>query len=230
MHLFFRKLLIAVTCTLACANAVAGDALAQALARAAPKAKVEVIALAVKAARCADTRDGVSTTRLAVIDYSRPSTKPRLWVFDLPSRRLMFEELVAHGRNSGDNYARRFSNQPDSLTSSLGLFRTGDTYEGQNGYSLRLAGLEPGTNDQAEARAIVMHGAPYVSAGFFKTTGRLGRSHGCPAVRPEIAQSLIDDLKGGQYLFAYYPDRAWLKTSTSLSCKPLAEPIRVSAR
>ncbi|MES2885880.1 MAG: murein L,D-transpeptidase catalytic domain family protein [Pseudomonadota bacterium] len=223
-------LLLSVVFTALSSAVMASDPLAQALARAAPKAKAKVIALAVQAARCADARDGVSTSRLAVIDYSKPSTKPRLWVFDLASRRLMFEELVAHGRNSGDNYARHFSNQPDSLTSSLGLFRTRDTYEGQNGYSLRLAGLEPGTNDQAESRAIVMHGAPYVNTRFFKTTGRLGRSHGCPAVRTEIAQSLIDDLKDGQYLFAYYPDRAWLKTSSYLSCKASAAPTRVSAR
>ncbi len=225
----FCTLLLAAACTAFSAPLMARDSLAHALARAAPKARAEVIALAVQAARCADARDGVATDRLAVIDYSRPSTKLRLWVFDLASRRLLFEELVAHGRNSGDNYARRFSNETDSLASSLGLFRTVDTYEGRNGYSLRLAGLEPGINDRAESRAIVMHGAPYVSASFFKTTGRLGRSFGCPAVRLEIAQSLIDDLKGGQYLFAYYPDGAWLKSSPYLSCGSAALS-KVSAR
>lgn len=218
----FCTLLLTIACTALSPTVMAGDSLVQSLARAAPKAKAKVIALAVQAARCADARDGVSTQRLAVIDYSQASTRLRLWVFDLASRKLLFEELVAHGRNSGDNYARRFSNEPDSLTSSLGLFRTVDTYEGSNGYSLRLAGLEPGINDRAESRAIVMHGAPYVNARFFKTTGRLGRSYGCPAVRQEIAQSLIDDLKGGQYVFAYYPDRAWLKSSLYLSCDSAA--------
>ena len=104
----------------------------------------------------------ISTT-LTVIDYSRPSTEKRLWVFDLHARTLLFEELVAHGRGSGENLATSFSNQPESHQTSLGLFRTEDTYVGRNGYSLRLRGLDGGFNDQAYARAIVMHGAPYVS-------------------------------------------------------------------
>ncbi len=229
VSLFFRTLLLAAMCTTQASAAMARDPLVHALVRAAPKARAEVIALAMQAARCADARDGISTNRLAVIDYSQPSTKPRLWVFDLASRSLLFEELVAHGRNTGDNHARRFSNEIDSLASSLGLFRTVNAYQGSNGYSLRLAGLEPGINDRAESRAIVMHGAAYVSDRFFKTTGRLGRSLGCPAVRQEIAQALIDDIKDGQYVFAYYPDQAWLKSSSFLQCGRVASST-VSAR
>lgn len=228
MRAFIRHVLIAGACIACSTQAVAADPLAQALARAAPAASVKAIRLAVEAAACATARDGFSARRLALIDYSLPSTRPRLWVFDLDRRRLVFEELVAHGRNSGENYARAFSNEPDSLTSSLGLFRTRDAYDGDNGYSMRLSGLEPGINDRAEARAIVMHGAPYVNRHFVKIVGRLGRSHGCPAVRPEIAHAMIDTLKGGQYLFAYYPDRKWLRSSSYLGCKP--KPRTVKAR
>ena len=101
-----------------------------------------------------------------MIDYSRPSTQKRLWVFDLRTRALLYEELVAHGRGSGENVATSFSNDPESHQSSLGLFRTEDTYVGRNGYSLRLRGLDAGFNDHAYERAIVMHGAPYVSDDF----------------------------------------------------------------
>lgn len=204
--------------------AAAAESLAQTLARKAPAADPKAIRLAVEASACAMASSGAdeigAAHRLALIDYSLPSTRPRLWIFDLDRRTLLFQELVAHGRNSGENFARAFSNAPESLTSSLGLFRTKEAYEGDKGYSLRLSGLEPGINDQAEARGIVMHGAPYVDRGFIKTTGRLGRSHGCPAVRPEIAHAVIDALKDGQYVFAYYPDRRWLSSSPFLGCAP----------
>ena len=137
----------------------------------------EVFNLALGAAGCA-VRSGAVTdpSTLTVIDYSKPSTAKRLWVFDLRSRALLYEELVAHGRGSGDNFATAFSNDPQSHQSSLGLFETAETYSGKNGYSLRLRGLETGFNDKALARAIVMHGAPYVSQEFAKSRGRLGRS------------------------------------------------------
>jgi hypothetical protein len=128
-----------------------------------------------------------------------------MWVFDLESHELLFDELVSHGRGSGKTMATRFSNAPDSNMSSLGLFRTGEAYVGKNGYSLRLDGLDRGVNDQARARAIVVHGAPYVNAATAKANGYLGRSLGCPAVRPAIARELIDTIKDGGLLFAYYP-------------------------
>lgn len=180
----------------------------------APDADPAVLRLAAQALTCASA----NARRLAVIDYSLPSTQRRLWVFDLAQRRLLFEELVSHGRGSGDVQARAFSNSPESHQSSLGLFRTLDSYQGHNGYSLRLEGLEPGINDLAYQRAIVIHGADYVSDAFIERTGRLGRSQGCPAVRREVSRPLIDSIKGDQYLFAYYPDRKWLAQSALLRC------------
>lgn len=200
------------------AQAHAADSLGDALAKVAPSADPRVIGLAVQAAECAQTQGGAPADRLAVIDYSRPSSQPRLWVFDTVNRKLLFQELVAHGKNSGDANSTKFSNAPNSLASSLGLFRTSDTYNGKNGYSLRMSGLEPGVNDQAMSRAIVIHGAAYVNEAMAKVAGRIGRSWGCPAVRTAIAHKLIDALKGGQMVFSYYPDKRWLASSHYLKC------------
>jgi hypothetical protein len=142
----------------------------------------------------------------------------------------MFQELVAHGRNTGEARAERFSNTEGSHMSSIGLFKTLQPYYGSNGYSLRLSGLDPGFNDNALARAIVMHGAPYVSAAIAERVGRLGRSWGCPAVRPEVARTVIDTLKGGALLFAYYPDSKWLAESPYFQCdKPAANRTMAAA-
>ena len=210
-------------------TAMADDRLVAELAAAAPAANPEVLSLATRAADCA-RRQGLleGFHRLAVIDYSLPSTTPRLWVFDVDRGRLLFQELVAHGRNTGEQLAARFSNVEGSRMSSLGLFQTADTYYGQNGYSLRLRGLDAGFNDNALSRAIVMHGAPYVSEAIAERLGRLGRSWGCPAVRQEVARMMIDTLKGGALLFAYYPDRKWLKESPLLTCGAARDP-RVAA-
>ncbi|GAA5080028.1 murein L,D-transpeptidase catalytic domain family protein [Lysobacter panacisoli] len=189
------------------------------LSRLAPGADPKVLELAVSAMQCAQSGGvGADARRLAVIDYSRPSLMPRLWVFDLAAGKLLYEEVVAHGQGSGDNMATRFSNDDGSHQSSLGLFVTADTYTGRNGYSLRMKGLEPGVNDAAMARAIVMHGAPYVDPVRAKSMGRLGRSWGCPAVRSAVARPMIDLLKGGQFVFSYYPDQAWLARSALLKC------------
>ena len=177
----------------------------------------EVFDLAIGAAACAERSGDVGDVpTLTVIDYSRPSTEKRLWVFDLRTRKLLYRELVAHGEGSGGNLATRFSNEHDTHQSSLGLFLTGDTYVGLNGYSLRLTGLDKGVNDRALERSIVMHGAPYVNAEFARTHGRIGRSWGCPALRDAIARNVIDRVKGGGLLFAYYPDRDWLESSRYL--------------
>jgi hypothetical protein len=197
----------------------ADDALVARLTAVAPAANPKVISLAARAADCARKQGLLEGFRhLAVIDYSLPSTQPRLWVFDVTQGRLLYQELVAHGRNTGERVAERFSNVEGSKMSSLGLFQTAETYYGSNGYSLRLRGLDAGFNDNALARAIVMHGAPYVSQAIAERLGRLGRSWGCPAVRQEVARGVIDTLKGGALLFAYYPDSKWLKESPLLSC------------
>lgn len=174
----------------------------------------EVLSQALSAVSAARAR-GVSARSdlLTVIDYSLPSTEPRLWVLDLERGKVLFHELVAHGKGTGENYARHFSNLPNSLQTSLGLYLTGGTYEGGNGYSLKLHGLDEGLNDRAEARAIVMHGAWYVSPQQARSQGRLGRSWGCPALSTAMAPRVIDTIKGGSFLYSYYPDETLLARS-----------------
>ena len=177
----------------------------------------DVFALALEAASHAVARgDAAPPQTLTVIDFSKPSTDKRLWVYDLRTHALVFHEYVAHGRGSGENLPTMFSNAPESNRSSLGLFRTGEAYIGKHGLSLRLDGLEPGINDRARERAIVIHGADYVNPASAQAQGRLGRSLGCPAVRPEIATPLIQAVKDGGLLFAYYPEQSWLEGSTYL--------------
>ena len=172
-----------------------------------------VFETALSAATCAVESGEVKNDphTLTVIDYSKPSTEKRLWVFDLDNHELLYEELVAHGQGSGDKVATAFSNTDESHQSSLGLFKTADAYVGKNGYSLRLDGLDRGVNDHARDRAIVLHGAPYVSEAFVKANGRLGRSWGCPAVSEEVARELIDHVKGGGLVFAYHPSLTKLR-------------------
>ena len=192
----------------------APESLVSSLLKQAPGLRAEVLRLALNASRCAAAKGYVKRQELlTVIDYSLPSDKPRLFTFNVAARTLLFRELVAHGKNSGGNRASFFSNSPGSLATSLGLFVTADTYTGSNGYSLRLRGLEEGVNDMAMDRAIVMHGASYVSRAAINALGRLGRSWGCPAVRREMARKIIDTVKGGSPIFAYYPDRTWLESS-----------------
>jgi len=214
----FGFLLVTLLLSSLCVPAAYADSLEAALVKAAPNANAEVISLAVRASQCRLAQGAEPVQRLAVIDYSLPSTEQRLWVFDLKKRKLLFHELVAHGRNSGENMASQFSNKNESNASSLGLYRTQSSYLGHNGYSLRMEGLEPGFNDNAFDRAIVIHGAPYVSPVLARANGRIGRSLGCPAVRPAIAHKLIDSMKDGQLLFSYYPDRRWLKSSAFINC------------
>ncbi len=193
------------------------------LAGAAPDIDIQVLEWAVSAMDCAIRHGSDAAERLAVIDFSLPSSQPRLWIFDLPSQSLLLHELVAHGQGSGDNYAKAFSNEEGSYQSSIGLFRTQESYFGQHGYSLRMDGLEQGINDQARNRAIVIHAAEYVDASWVERYGRIGRSQGCAAVNPEVASMVVDSLKGGQFMFSYYPDEHWLTTSAYLNC-PLPGP------
>jgi hypothetical protein len=192
---------------------------------AAPSLDRGVLDLALAAVAWADGRGLADRDdRLTVIDYSRPSTERRLWVFDLETGALIFHELVAHGRGSGEDQATRFSNRDGSHQTSLGLFRTGETYNGGNGYSLRLHGLEPGINDLALARTIVIHGAPYVSAEFARRQGRLGRSWGCPALELRRARPVIDEIRDGSLLFAYYPQREWLTAASYRTTEAVRAP------
>jgi L,D-transpeptidase catalytic domain len=202
------------------------DSMAASLLRQAPGLRAEVLRLALDAAQTAEERGLVQRRDvITVIDYSLPSTQPRLFVFDLVARKLLFRELVAHGKNSGDNRTTFFSNSPGSLATSLGLFVTEDTYVGGNGYSLRLRGLEEGVNDMARDRAIVMHGASYVSRAAIAALGRLGRSWGCPAVRKEVAKKIINTVRGGSAVFAYYPEKSWLASSEFFRRKPAGSQL-----
>lgn len=183
----------------------------------APGLKAEVLRLALNAAKKAEEQGLVQRRDLlTVIDYSIPSSQPRLFVFNLAAKKLLFRELVAHGKNSGGDATTAFSNSPGSLETSLGLYVTADTYNGHNGYSLRLKGLDEGFNDMALDRAIVLHGAAYVSQEAVKVLGRLGRSWGCPAVSSVVSKKIIDTIRGGSAVFAYYPDKGWLATSVFL--------------
>ncbi len=150
---------------------------------------------------------------LTVIDYSLPSTKKRLWIIDLEQQKILLHTVVAHGRNSGGLLAEKFSNRPESYQSSLGFFKTGEAYHGKHGYSLRLDGLEAGINDQARARAIVIHGADYAKETVAVTAGRLGRSWGCPAIPPDLSTPLIKLIKEGSLLFIYGKDPNYLRMS-----------------
>ncbi len=212
------------------ANTPGAPSLLDSLAKAAPTLDREVLRHALAAMQCAVNNGSAPADRLAVIDFSLPSTERRLWIFDLKRQTLLLRELVAHGQGSGDNFATRFSNREGSHQSSIGLFRTSETYVGQHGYSLRMDGLEPGINDRARERAIVIHPAEYVHPTWIRRHGRLGRSHGCPAVRPEVARMVVDSLKGGQFMFSWYPDRQWMRSSAYLNCKPQRVAAILAAR
>jgi len=223
MHRFVARFCLLALClaiTPLSALASAPDALLRDLGRIAPALNPQALRHALAAMQCAVNHGAEPARRLAVIDYSRPSSERRLWIFDLQRKRLLLQDFVAHGRNSGENLAEVFSNQLGSHKTSLGLFRTAESYRGKHGYSLRMDGLEPGLNDRARERAIVIHGAAYVTPRWVAKHGRLGRSLGCPAVRPEVARMVVDQLKGGQFLFAWHNDPRWQQHSAYLQCEP----------
>ncbi len=154
-----------------------------------------------------------SAKLLSICDFSLSSNRKRLWVIDLDEKKVLFNTLVAHGKGTGEEFATNFSNTEDSHQSSLGFYVTEQTYNGDNGYSMRLFGMDRGYNDAALERCIVMHGANYVSENFIKSEKRLGRSWGCPAVSREMAQPIINKIKNGTCLFIYYPDEKYLASS-----------------
>ena len=154
---------------------------------------------------------------LTLIDFSKPSTEKRLYVFDMKNRKMLYNSLVSHGRNSGENYATSFSNEYGSYKSSLGFYLTETTYSGRNGYSLILDGLEKGINDKAKERAIVVHGASYANPSVIKGGGRLGRSLGCPALPQKVSKPIIDAIKGGSVMYIYAEKPEYFAQSEILS-------------
>ena len=147
-----------------------------------------------------------NTSTITLIDFTKPSTDKRLWVIDLKKREVLIHTVVAHGRNSGNLMAEKFSNTPESYQSSLGFYKTANVYQGKHGISLRLDGLQEGLNDKAMERAIVIHGADYATEEFAEQNGRLGRSLGCPAVPNELIEPLINTIANNQCLFIYAPN------------------------
>lgn len=153
---------------------------------------------------------------LSIVDFTKPSSKKRLFVIDLNNYKLLFNTYVAHGQNTGREFANAFSNKPESHQSSLGFYVTSGTYNGSNGYSMYLKGLEKGFNSLAYERAIVMHGAPYVSEGMIRSQGYIGRSHGCPAVPEKLNKPIIEKIKNGSCFFIYSNNRSYLSKSRLL--------------
>ncbi|MBP4136646.1 murein L,D-transpeptidase catalytic domain family protein [Flavobacterium geliluteum] len=154
---------------------------------------------------------------LTLVDFSLSSNTKRLWVIDLVANKILFHSLVAHGKNTGDEIASFFSNQNSSNKSSLGFYATGEVYQGKHGLSLRLDGLEKGVNDNARERAIVIHGADYVSESFIRGNKRLGRSQGCPALPVELTNAIIEVIKNKSCLFIYHPSRSFVSEEKLIS-------------
>ena len=153
---------------------------------------------------------------ITIIDFSISSDKKRLYVIDLKRNKVLYHSLVAHGRNSGLEYATDFSNETDSHKSSLGFYITMNTYSGEHGYAMKLKGCEKGFNDKAFSRAIVMHGSEYVNEAFVKSNGFLGRSWGCPALPEKVNKKIIDVIKNGSCLFVYHSSQKYLSNSPLL--------------
>lgn len=154
---------------------------------------------------------------LTVIDFSLSSTAKRLWIIDMDTQTVIFNTLVAHGKNSGDDFAESFSNANSSNKSSLGFYATGEIYNGKHGQSLRLDGLEAGINNNARSRGVVMHAADYVSETFAQQHHRLGRSQGCPALPVNLTKEIVNILQGKSCLFIYHPTKNYLSASKLLA-------------
>ncbi|MCH9756245.1 MAG: murein L,D-transpeptidase catalytic domain family protein [Gammaproteobacteria bacterium] len=177
-----------------------------------------VISKAITTLKCAKARQTKHKHILTVIDYSLPSNQKRLWVFDLRKNRMLFHTYVTHGITSGTLLTNQFSNKHNSKASSIGVYRTDQSYYGRHGLSLRLTGLEPGFNDHASGRAVVMHSAWYVNEAFINKYGRPGRSWGCPAISKEMKKPLITAIKDNALLVVYYPGEKWVRQSRYLNC------------
>ena len=154
---------------------------------------------------------------ISIVDFSKPSSEKRLFIIDLKNYKVLFNTYVAHGMQSGKEFANQFSNAPESNKSSLGFYETLDTYVGSNGYSLRLQGIERGINDNANRRDIVIHGADYVDEKLVRSQGYIGRSWGCPALPQRLTKSIIDKIKNGTCLFIFSPQKKYLAGSKILN-------------
>ena len=154
---------------------------------------------------------------ITICDLSQSSRRKRLYLIDLNECKLLLNTYVAHGKNSGGEYARKFSNKPESLQSSLGFYRTKTTYYGGHGLALTISGLEPGFNDKAERRKIVVHGSQYIGDNYRRWGKFMGRSFGCPAVPMKQSKILINTIKDGSCLFIYHPSKTYLKGSKILN-------------
>lgn len=187
----------------------------QHLSNKAPKLNKKVLKLALTAYKNADQKGAVKKPVLTVIDYSLPSNRQRMWVFDVKKERLLYNTYVAHGRNSGV-VAKHFSNRESSKQSSLGTYITKNTYIGHKGYSLNIQGLDKGINDNAYNRRVVIHGAWYVEPDFIRRAGRAGLSWGCPAIAQTLAKPVINTIKNGSVIFAYFPEKHFLSHSKYL--------------
>jgi hypothetical protein len=169
--------------------------------------------------KCARANHTYHNHILTVIDYSLPSNQKRLWVFDLRENHMLFHTYVAHGITSGTLLTNQFSNKHNSKASSIGIYRTDQSYYGRHGLSLRLTGLEQGFNDHASGRAVVMHSAWYVNEAFITKYGRPGRSWGCPAISKDMKEPVINAIKDHALLVIYYPGEKWVRHSRYLNCK-----------
>lgn len=179
---------------------------------------IELFSFAMKGYQYLDNLHKITNNSfLTIIDFSKPSSEKRLFVINTQTGDVVFKTLVAHGRNSGKELANNFSNAASSFASSLGFYITADVYKGKHGISLRLNGCEKGFNDKAYKRAVVMHGADYVSESFIEQNGFLGRSHGCPAVPALMSKKIIDVIKDGSCLFIYAPSKKYLSLSAIIN-------------
>lgn len=184
----------------------------------APSLNQDVINKVIMTLHCANSSQVEHTPILTIIDYSLPSSEKRLWVFDLQQEKLLFYTYVSHGIKSGVSNTTNFSNKYNSRASSMGVYKTEQSYYGRDGLSLRLEGLDRGFNDNASNRSVVMHGGWYVQEDFIKKYGRAGRSWGCPALPLEFSTPIINTIKDRSFLVVYYPSDNWFTHSKFLKC------------
>jgi len=217
----FMITLLCLLTTIAKANILwdSDGSLEESLHEKAPNLDTRVLDIGLDAYRCAVHHKQMDEKHIfTIIDYSMPSNKKRMWVFDMDDQKVLYHTYVAHGKGSGLTYAKHFSNRRGSHATSLGLMLTGHTYYGHRGYSLRLHGLEKGINSNVFPRHVVIHPAWYASKHFLHKYHRLGRSYGCPALGRSHSREIINTIKNHTLIFNYYPKSSWLHQSDYLHC------------